>query len=265
MVAMFVLFLAACSSKKDIIETPIEDQSAQALVDALYANHSEFDWFKAKIDVDYKNGEEDASFEIHIKVRSDSIIYMTIRKFDVTAAKVLLEVDSVTFLNTGKAGTEKFYTIQSYGYLNEIIGASVDYALAQDLIFANANGLDSSDVHVTQMDSSRYYLSTESEEDVNEMLAHVDVSKGKTFRQYWLDPATSLLTSQRLVSIVDTTSLVMNYSEHELFGDISFPLTQEMIITTARSRIILRMTYAKIEFNEPQKVVLTIPDGYERR
>lgn len=258
-----LLLVMACASKKQTIVNNISE--INAVVQQLAENKIKFDWFKARVKCNYQLKDEDGSFEIHIKTRADSVIYMTIRKFDVTAAKVLLETDSVTFLNTGKQGTDKYYTIRSYDYLNTIIGAELVFKMAQDMIFANANGLDTTLSYVTQYTETGYYISLLEPKEVERAISEFDTQNGTIIRQYWVNEESGRLSTQKLHSIVDTTSLVMQYNEYELFDNIAFPLEQTMTVITPRDTIIVEMSFGKVEFNEPQNITLTIPDSYEKR
>lgn len=262
--ATFLLLFAACSTSKNVVTAELEKQDEAFLVAKLDSATTDFEWFKAKINCEYWVGEENESFEIHLKVRADSVINMTIRKMGFTGAKALLEVDSVTFLNTGKVG-DKYYTIQSYNYINKIIGATVDYFMIQDLFFANPYGLDMEEKHETFIDEEWYYVSTLKPKHIERAIQNRDLSEGNILRQYWLEPNNYYLAKQRLYSIVDTTSLVMNYSDYEIINEIAFPLEQEVFVTSPSDTVRVQMSYSKVEFNEPQNVSLTIPDDYERR
>ena len=98
---LYFFFIAACSVKKNTtanITTP--PKSAKALISRIEANNKSPEWLslKGKISLD-KDGQE-INFSTNIRIRKDSIIWMSIRApIGIELFRALLTPDSIFFMN----------------------------------------------------------------------------------------------------------------------------------------------------------------------
>ncbi len=105
-------------------------------IDEARANVAEIDfrYLTAKSKLSFKNKDQDISnASLHLRVRKDSLIWMSISKIGIEAARVLITRDSVTIMDK----IEKQYTVYDFPSLSRQFNFDLSFDLLQALIVGN--------------------------------------------------------------------------------------------------------------------------------
>lgn len=105
-------------------------------IDEARANVSEIDfrYLTAKSKLSFKNKDQDISnASLHLRVQKDSLIWMSISKIGIEAARVLITRDSVTIMDK----IEKQYSVYDFPTLSRQFNFDLNFDLLQALIVGN--------------------------------------------------------------------------------------------------------------------------------
>ena len=105
-------------------------------IDEARANVAEIDfrYLTAKSKLSFKSKDQDISnASLHLRVRKDSLIWMSISKLGIEAARVLITRDSVTILDK----IEKQYSVYDFPTLSRQFSFDLSFDLLQALIVGN--------------------------------------------------------------------------------------------------------------------------------
>ncbi|MBO0937615.1 DUF4292 domain-containing protein [Fibrella sp. HMF5335] len=105
-------------------------------IDEARANVAEIDfrYLTAKSKLSFKNKDQDISnASLHLRVRKDSLIWMSISKVGIEAARVLITRDSVTIMDK----IEKQYMVYDFPTLSRQFNFDLNFDLLQALIVGN--------------------------------------------------------------------------------------------------------------------------------
>ena len=147
-ILLSIITLASCRStkkiqtaitKKDTVEsvtTPKID-TTQLINNALLAlknNRIDYKTFSAKVDVDYRGGD-DKHYDVNANLRmhKDSLIWISVNAvFGIEAMRLLINKDSVFLLDK----LNKTYLTRSIDYLQEVSGLPLTLSSLQDMLLS---------------------------------------------------------------------------------------------------------------------------------
>jgi len=126
-------FIAACSVKKNTtanITAP--PKSAKALISRIEANNKSPEWLSLKGKISLDKDVQEINFSTNIRIRKDSIIWMSIRApFGIELFRTLLTPDSIFFMNIPKSTFIK----QPISYLHKQLKTEINFLQIQQMFF----------------------------------------------------------------------------------------------------------------------------------
>ena len=81
--------------------------------------------------------------------------------------------------------------------------------------------------------------------------------------QYRLTDDAKALKQTRIWSLEDSTEVTVVYLERQQLNGYDLPLKVEINIRTPKKSLLLTLIYERIEVNEPQELIIVIPERYE--
>lgn len=132
------LLLAACHPTQHVVggtpETPLQKQTFNFLKEQAAHQRIDFKWFTGKAKAHYKDSEDEITFQVQIKIRKDSLIWISVSKSIVEGARAVLTPDSFKLLDR----QNKEYYPRGFAFIQREFHLPVDFNLFQDLIIGNA-------------------------------------------------------------------------------------------------------------------------------
>lgn len=132
------LFFMACRSKRHSA-SPIAknkiDSSKYILpeIKKVILNSFDYDYLSFKAKCDYKDLKNDQSFTMNIRMKRDSVIWLSISSVGFEFARALLNKDSVYIISR----LEKRYYSYGYDYIKKLSGTTLTLLQIQNLLTAN--------------------------------------------------------------------------------------------------------------------------------
>ena len=244
LIVFFSLGFSSCSKKIISVATP----SPPKTVDV---EEIDFAYLHGRARMVYSENNKERDFRANIRLRKDSVIWMTLNLGVVQVAKALINKDSITIVST----VEKQYYMFDYAELTKRLHFKIDYHMIEAAILGNL-------IH---------------EKNVND-----EISKDGTF-----DLLIQTIGDVKIKNVINTTtkkiekvdlsesspgnSLHIEYSNFQPLAERTFPYQSYILVTfkTTSGGIInntIHLEFSKAEVGDKElKFPFNIPRKYDRR
>jgi hypothetical protein len=259
-----LVFIISCGSSRKVVETPsatikLKGKNVIEVFDSLMLRQFTFEYMAAKANVDYtdKSGETN-SFDVNIRFRRDSIIWISITPLlGIEAARVLITTDSLIILDR----VHKKVIKRNYDYLAEMLKTKVNFEMIQAVICGNYFQYQNNEkIRSLYEEEPFIILSTLNKRQTKRILEEKDPTK-PVVQDFWIDGnyriAKSKITDTKLDRFVEAT-----YKDFTQVGNYLFPM--KLIVTVASvSPTIMKIDYTKVSSGDTLQMPFTIPEKYE--
>ncbi len=265
----------ACKSKKNTQQTPttvvtptdtlqgkcrLDFKNGKALSKYVKENEFTYKWVYAKANVESNIDNEENSFDVKVRARYDSAIFITIEKLSIDVAKILITKDSVKV----RIDVKKQYFKGDFKFLNEVLNTDIDFEVLQAVMFGNsAEFLDdeTSLKGVTNRTDCVYMLSTERKRRLRRIQAGDNPIK-KELQTLTLNPENFKILKNEFIDPLTNRIFLANYSNFTQKDSVYAPYHVNIDIL-AEKKAKVKIEYVRIEKNVPQKIQLNIPKSYD--
>ncbi len=256
-----LLISSSCNPYKKIAKTiMLEEQTPSFLVQKLNDNEFQGDWMNAKASITVLRNNENIDFNVVMRIRNDSVIWLSISPgLGIEAVRVLIRKDSVKVLDK----INKRYWVSDFKYLNKLFEIPVTFDMLLSVIEGNYFSYqDETKPRSAYVDNQYYLLSNlvrkkklRSEEDV-------DLTK-KYIQDVWISPdnyrIAASLTQDRRAHV----SCDIRYSDFRMVETRLFPFHSNIVLK-ADKPFKIAVEYSKVAVNKPLEFPFNIPDNYEK-
>lgn len=253
-----LLGLASCRSSKITEPTYSKAPKAQVLIDSVQLAHFDFDWMRAKISGKYKGADQSFSFKGNLKIRKDSVIWMSISPgLGLELGRVLMDLDSIHFMNR----FDKTYYKSSYDDLSERIQSPLSFSRIQALLIGNSLSDYEAKKYYSELEKEKYILSSVSDKQLKKM----ERSRRKSYQEIYIAeiiPLDSKIVLQQLINLSQDRVLSVAYEDFEEHNQQRFAESVGLSIQT-NTDISLNLSYSKIQLNKKTKFPFNVPKSYE--
>lgn len=215
------------------------------LADKVLNNDLNFNYLSTKAKVDYLDSEQNLSTPMHIKIKQDSAIWMSITPaLGIEMMRILIRKDSVFMMNRLK----KEYYAGSFDFIRQELGFNVNYKLVEKLLIGDIPLKKVSTQKVTKTDS--HYL-------LEQMLKEFVITNSVRKDNARLDKIS-------IVSNITDMKTNILYSEFENIGEIPFAKKINLHQSEAGKTKKIDVKFSKTKLSEEaMKLPFSIPKNYE--
>ncbi len=240
--ASLVVF-TACSKKTVSVLSP--DPKASLKIESI-----DFDYFHGKARMVLRDANKEREVKANIRVRRDSVIWMTFSVISVQGGKALINKDSITIVST----IDKEYYVFDYQELSKRFNFPINYDVIQASLLGNP-------------------LLKRSEEDVIEQLSSMFLLKQKAGTVdivNFVNSAASKIEKVELKESDSNNTLNITYSNFQPVGNKLFPYNGTISLFYKAPAGLLNTTiifeYNKAEVGDRElRFPFNIPKKYDRR
>ncbi|MEQ9426486.1 MAG: DUF4292 domain-containing protein [Cyclobacteriaceae bacterium] len=243
--ALLLPIIVACN--KNIFKPTISNNPVE-----LNLQEFDFDYLTAKAKFQFDNEKNDLKATANIRIRKDSVIWMSISPtLGIEAARALFTTDSITIMDR----IHKRYVVFDYQKISEKYNFKITYSLIQDILLGNMSNPIVREDKVTK--ETRHFLVLQDRGSLK-MENFVGLQTMKLERSHWLD-----IPTQNTLSI--------NYSNFQLVNEFVFPFENQIILKYKGADDKPSDTLINIDFNKAEisdkkeRFPFNIPDKYERK
>ena len=220
----------------------------QGIRDTIIRQKINYTTFNAKVEVDY-TGSDGKKYNVNANIRmyKDSLIWVSVNAIlGIEAMRLMITKDSVKLINK----LDKFYSVRSVTYLQEVTALPLDLSTFQDLIIGNPVYLDSNIVSYSKNDQEISMLSL-----------------GSVFRHFITIHASDKVVQHSKMDDVDvlrnrTCDLIYEKYENKKGRQFS---TRRQITVSEKSKLDVKLDFKNYEFNETLSFPFNVPKNYERK
>jgi hypothetical protein len=241
---MILCVLASACSKKVI--TPLSTTPKSI----LNIEEIDFEYFQGKARMILRDANKERDVKANIRIRKDSVIWMTFSVIGVQGGKALINKDSITIVST----VDKEYFVFPYSELSSRFHFDINFEVVQAAMLGNPIILRTELDEVVQ--ESSMYLLKQSQSDVS------------VFN--YVNAASMKIEKVEMKEEGSMNSLVINYSNFQPVGDKVFPYNGTINLFYKTLSGLLNTTiifeYNKAEVGDRElRFPFNIPKRYERR
>ena len=262
---LFIIFIGSLTfsckvQEKNNVKLKIKTRSPNFLVKKLKSNEFQFETISAKAAVSViDSADKKKSFKTHIRIRKDSVIWMSITSFSIEAARVTITKDSVKFINR----LNKEYFIGDFSYINRVFGTDLDYQMMEALLIGNSLDFDVNERVNSRVDRKKelYYLGTVKKRKVKKELKKEKVKIKGEGLVLWLDPITFKVRDLLLTSPGNHRSLAGAYSDYKEVEEQLIPFELRFLLKATTSNT-LEIKYSKFSSGKSLSYPFKISSKY---
>jgi hypothetical protein len=232
----------------------IKDKELISVIDSLHQIKP--NTFYTKLSVDYKDTTRDLSFKTSIKIVTDSAVNAIITYARIPIVTAMITKDSVLVVNK----SDKCYTKASLGYIRENFGIDFNYGNIEELIFGRPIDYTKDQKYFVINNPYQYIISSHRKKERKRLERK---AKEDILISYTLNNQATQIQSMSVESPSDSTTISINYFYWQTINNQQVPKDVYMNIKTPKNHITIRLDYEKVEINEPQELIIIIPESYE--
>lgn len=241
-ISSFVFF--SCSKK---VAAPIATVPAKPNLEIDSIN---FDYFHGKARMVLRDANKEREVKANIRIRKDSVIWMTFSVIGVQGGKALINKDSITIVST----VDKEYFVFEYPELSKRYNFEINYEIIQAAMLGNLLTPRSANEDILQ-ESSMFLLKQKS--------GPVDITN-------YVNAGSKKIEKIEMKEGDSNNSLVINYSNFQAVADEYFPYNGTITLFYKSLSQVLNTTisfeYSKAEVGDKElKFPFNIPKKYVRR
>jgi Domain of unknown function (DUF4292) len=244
LIFIFVLALLTQSCTKRVVPVlPLPPKT-------LAIEEIDFEYLHGKAHLNFKDEKKQFDVKAHIRIRKDSVIWMTFSVIGVQGGKALINRDSITIVST----VDKEYYVFDYGELSKRFNFKIDYAVVQAAMLGNLIMPRAEGDQIVE------------EADFNKLTQDQGTFQIKNF----INRNTKKLEKLELTEGTSGNSIRIEYSNFQPLGNKSFPYTGTISVQYKTAAGIINNTitfeYNKAEVGDKElRFPFNIPKRYERR
>lgn len=260
---VFALLLVACS-RKIVINNPdkLERRKTNELIGTLDSLHVlKPGFFYSKISTKFKDTNQSVSFKTSIRMVKDSAINALITFAAIPIFNSILTPDSLTIVNK----RSKCFTKTKLSYLKDNFGYAFDYRNVEELILGLPLAYDTNQKYFQIHDPFNYIISSHRKREIRRSDKGKPDRKGESddvIIKYYLTDDARGLKRMDIESPGDSTRVQVDYISREMVDNFNIPKEVFVQVFTPRNTIHVNMDYDKVEINQPQPLIMTIPENY---
>jgi hypothetical protein len=255
-----LFFMVSCSPARKVMKAPIKEEGADYLFARLKEKELKFDWFSAKFSAEYSNKGKENSFSGQIRIRKDSLIWITLTPMlGIEAVRLMITQDSVKMINR----LNDTYFMGDYEYVNRFLNTNIDFDLLQAFLLGNDLQFYEDGKFRAAIDRGEYKLSTSARGKLKKHVRNSQENLKIFIQNLWLDPATFKITHADVKEIRrDNIKLESTYTEFEPLEGQLFP-TKMTYVILADNTIRVNADFSKMTLNIPVPFPFKIPASYQ--
>lgn len=261
---LIVILTTACKSKRKIVNTSpkavVEAKNSDELRTIIKQNEFKFDYLSAKYSVDADIDSSRSSFNVSMRVRKDSLIWLSISPaIGIEVARAVISKDSVKFIDR----MHSKYFKGDFNYINRLLHADLDYEMIQSLLVGNSvDFYEEKDKMRSYNEGGNYVLSTIRKRKLKKVIERNRELKDPA-QTIWLSPSNLKIVRLLFNDFDSNRSFDAKYDTYQMVDSVYFPAKVNYLIK-AEKNITISIDYSKVSINKFQTFSFSIPEKYEQ-
>jgi hypothetical protein len=279
---VFVGAMSSCKSKRKAQQSQTQNQTVSAdtttdkckldfkstktLTRLMKDQELKFNTVVAKFNCELSMNNDEQSFNVSVRCRKDSVIWMNVSKLGVDAVRMLITKDTVKFMvMTSLGGLDKGYFIGGYAFINQQLSADLDYDVIQALLFGNSADFLTDTVKLKggkDRSNCQYFLSTIRKRRLQKLIEGQPPKE--SVQTMWLNSDTWKIAMLEYDDAETKRKFNSCYDDFQKVDSTQTAPFKLLYTITAEKIIKADIKYSKIRLNETTSFPFRIPDSYPK-
>ncbi|MGK7390927.1 MAG: DUF4292 domain-containing protein [Candidatus Cyclobacteriaceae bacterium M2_1C_046] len=244
LILISILFLAGCGKKLTDITWDFREKKA------LDVREIDFEYFSGKAKINFKDSDHDVKAKANIRIKKDSLIWITFSAVGIQGARVLMNRDSITILNLMK----KEYYVFYYDSLSKKFNFDINFESIQATALGNLIFEREEDDEVIRKEE--FYILRQASKQV--------------LVDNFVNRETRKIERVEMIEPQSVNKATIIYQDFNVLEDRAFPFSAAISLFYAAKQgtlnTIINFEYSKAEFEDKElKFPFTISTKYERK
>ncbi|HPK09336.1 MAG TPA: DUF4292 domain-containing protein [Saprospiraceae bacterium] len=236
--------LASCGKKTIPMSADCHELSQEEALRKIESLNKPFTWFVSKADLKYNSPIENFNGVLYFRMKSDSLIWMVIKKHQVEAVRLQIFADSIHILDR----INNTYHTEPYDKIHQYSGLDLAYHDFQNLLFGN--------IEFTNQSIDSFIFSNCS--------YHINSHQNHIRRKLEIDANNFTLKNQSLSNDYGD-NINIEYQEYKMTNDRPMAhLVKILAIESNGNETEMLLKFDELEINKEKLTKFTIPEHYDR-
>lgn len=238
--------ITSCKSNKELVSSSsLRNLSTKKIIRNHTRNSFKHKTVSAMMSANLHRANKALKANIKLRVKKDSIVWLSASKFGITFAKFIATRDSVKVYNK----FDKTYFAGDFTIVQKILGAPVDFLQLQNILFGQALvSIDSEDYHSSVFKNS-YKLEPKKEQ---ELLSYF----------FLFDPSNFKIKQQTIQEIATKKTMNVAYDSYQKINNTFFP--KKMEVTSNSKENSIAIDFKRVAFDQKLSFPFHIPSNYQK-
>ncbi len=256
---LMLLSFTSCKSAKemvkakDVLRTDVKIEAKptaeELLVEEVHSLSPNFSYYSAKLDIEYGG----MSYSGTLRIGKDSVIWASLGKFGIEAARLMLTKDSILFMNK----LTHDYFVGDYNFIVKMLGFKLNYDIIQAILL----GKDFS-----EYETNDFRVERNNDLVTINFLTRANSLQPNSFpklKQALIYNSKTKRIEKNYFEIINSINKMdINYPSYITLNSISFP-QQMNIIVTRGDKINITIKTEKHKVNTSLEFPFSIPKNYD--
>ncbi len=243
---LLVFLVSSCGSGRKLNkEENLEKKKLEEIYRKIGERQLSSEWMDARARIKYEDSDMQVGATAYIRVKKDSVIWVSVRKLGFEVARVLVQQDSVFVLD--RLNNE--YMKKPISAIKEYIELPANFQMIQALVYGHPVFFSAQRPSVV-IEDRNYKLSVNTTDLKSQYLIDEDF----------------LLKSVDLLEIRTGQSFAVQFDDYQIEeGNQNFSYIRLFKMNSpASGQASLDVKFSKVEFNVPKNISFEIPDKYTK-
>ncbi|MCA0958600.1 DUF4292 domain-containing protein [Muricauda ruestringensis] len=243
-IPMLLFVLGACKGTKSITGGEVNSRlTAKNIINAHYANQSNFKTLRGRVKIDYANGDDSQGVNVSLRMEKDKVIWMSA---PLGVVKAHITPKKVSFYNK----LQNEYFDGDFSYLSELLGTQLDFEKVQNLLLGNAVLDLRKEKFNSEVYNGNYQLKPKKAQELFKIL-------------FQLEPKNFKIASQEISQPENSRQLMAKYTYQDISGNV-LPNEVKIVAEEAGELTTIDLSFRNLELNKPMSFPYKIPKGYDK-
>ena len=232
----------------------------------VYEANLNYDWLRYKASTSIENDGEERSFKTNVKIRKDSLMWMSITKGPIQAFKILMDADSIRMINE----IDENYILGSFDEVSDKFGVDMNYQFVENMLIGNSVDYKELKKMKVSIEDDMYVLSNLNRNKLNKHQKNKSLKNDSIWLRYWVNPGSYKIEKARFDILTDdslTSGMEVKYDNFVIVNTDSSSLMPSKITFSIDKEgdvnFMIIFELSRIKSGEPFRLPFEIPKGYQ--
>ncbi|MCD6179893.1 MAG: DUF4292 domain-containing protein [Bacteroidales bacterium] len=258
-IILFISVFSSCKNQRVERKKTIKLYGPDYVLKEMHHNQSAFEWFSGKATANFIQGKKKTSFTALIRMKSDSIIWISISSgIGIEGARLLLTQDSVKYINR----IDKTYFVGDYKFLSSFINSKIDFSMIQALLTAkDFSWYDYQNLKV-KLDNQLYQIESTNRHKLKKQSKMISFEHPVYYQSLWVNPETFKIEKVKIKKIgKENKKMFASYKQYKLINEQLIPYSLEIKLYNEKE-MSLEILYHKIGLDKKVGFPFSISKKY---